>query len=148
MFSSSKQFLSKQENERLHLALKQNEQGTSGEIRVYIESKCSYIDPIDRAKELFLSLKMFETIHRNAVLIYIAYKDRDFAIIGDNNIFQKTKNDFWYQHSKSLLKAFNNNNYIEGMENVIKALGDELRLHFPSHGETKNELPDEIIFGK
>ncbi len=148
MFSSSKQFLSKQENERLHLALKQNEQGTSGEIRVYIESKCSYIDPIDRAKELFLSLKMFETIHRNAVLIYIAYKDRDFAIIGDNNIFQKTKNDFWYQHSKSLLKAFNNNNYIEGMENVIKAVGDELRLHFPSHGETKNELPDEIIFGK
>jgi uncharacterized membrane protein len=148
MFSSSKQFLSKQENERLHLALKQNEQGTFGEIRVYIESKCSYIDPIDRAKELFLSLKMFETIHRNAVLIYIAYKDRDFAIIGDNNIFQKTKNDFWYQHSKSLLKAFNNNNYIEGMENVIKAVGDELRLHFPSHGETKNELPDEIIFGK
>lgn len=148
MFSSSKQFLSKQENERLHLALKQNEQGTSGEIRVYIESKCSYIDPIDRAKELFLSLKMFETIHRNAVLIYIAHKDRDIAIIGDNNIFHKTKNDFWYQHSKSLLKAFNNNNYIEGIENVIKAVGDELRLHFPSHGETKNELPDEIIFGK
>jgi uncharacterized membrane protein len=148
MFSSSKQFLSKQENERLHLAVKQSEQGTSGEIRVYIESKCSFMNPIDRAKELFLSLKMYQTIHRNAVLIYIAYQDRDFAIIGDKNIYQKTNDEFWNQHSKSLLRAFNNHNYIQGMEDVIRAVGNELRVHFPTHGETKNELPDEIIFGK
>ena len=34
---------------------------TSGEVRVFVENRCSYMDAIDRAKEIFAELKMDET---------------------------------------------------------------------------------------
>ena len=53
-------------------AIKQAEKQTSGEVRVFIESKCSYVNAIDRAKELFEKLDMHKTEERNAVIVVFA----------------------------------------------------------------------------
>jgi uncharacterized membrane protein len=148
MFKSAKSFLSKTENDEVIKSIQQNELNTSGEIRIFIEQQCSYVNPIDRAKELFLNLKMYETLHRNAVLIYIAYEDKDFALIGDNEIFKQASGHFWEIQSKLLAQSFHVKNYVEGIINCVNAVGQELHTHFPSTGELKNELPDEIMFGK
>lgn len=87
-------------------AIRSSEQKTSGEIRVYIESRCKYVNPIDRASELFWLLQMDHTQERNAVLIYIASKDHQVAIWGDDGIHKIAGPDFGTMRSVWLLITF------------------------------------------
>ena len=148
-FFKKKEFFSEKEKEQIVTAIKESEMQTSGEIRLYVESKCSYIDPVDRAVEIFNSLKMEETELRNAVLIYVALKDRQLAIYGDSGIHEKTGDEFWKAAVDQMLYHFNKDNYADGISHVIREIGDTLHEHFPYDKDTdKNELPDEIVFGK
>ena len=60
------------EKEAISNAVTQAELQTSGEVRVYVESKCSYVNAIDRAKEIFDKLDLHKTAEKNAVIIYVA----------------------------------------------------------------------------
>ena len=62
-------------------AIQEAEKNTSGEVRVFVERKCKYVDPVDRAKEIFFNLKMDKTKDRNAVLLYIAMDDHQVGTI-------------------------------------------------------------------
>jgi uncharacterized membrane protein len=148
MFWQKKQFLTKEETDTILQSIRVNEAKTSGEIRICIESNCPYMDSVERAKEIFVQLKMYNTKNRNAVLIYIAHKDKDFALFGDVNIFNKMERTFLANESKALARHFFTKNYVVGLSNCIEHLGAELNKHFPPQGEQKNELPDDIIFGK
>lgn len=147
-FSKARFLFSKEENEAILNCVRENERKTSGEIRIFIESRCSYMDPLQRAYELFTQLGMSKTVHRNGVLIYIAYRDHDVAICGDKNIFEKTEQAFWTRQSKQLARGFYAGRYTQSLIECINATGRELQHYFPFHGENKNELPDEIVFGK
>lgn len=148
MFTKPKAFFTKKENDTLLSTVRRCEAKTSGEIRIYIEAKCSYVNPMHRAQELFSKYKMYETENRNAVLIYIAHKHHEFAIVGDKNIFMQAPKAFWSSEAINLAKAFSSKKYVEGLINCIQNTGQLLFDLFPYHGENKNELPDEIIFGK
>ncbi len=143
-----KPFLSNEETEQVLKCIRENEQSTSGEIRIFIESHCPFMNPIDRAKELFSKLKMYNTVDRNAILIYIAHKDKDFALFADGAIFEKAPHLFWKEESRRLSYHFFHNQYVEGITDCIANVGTQLKKQFPWEGEKKNELPDEIIFGK
>ena len=52
-FSKKKEFFSKEENEIIVQSIRDAEKQTSGEVRVFVESKCRFIDPLDRALEIF-----------------------------------------------------------------------------------------------
>jgi|688.fasta_scaffold126616_3 uncharacterized membrane protein len=143
-----KPFLSQPEIELVLDAIRDNEKETSGEIRLWIESKCIYVNPLDRARELFHQLKMFNTTHRNAILIYIAHEDHDFALFGDYAIHKKVKQEFWNQEAKRLCYHFFHHQEAEGIQKCIDKVGEQMHLHFPFEGLKKNELPDEIVFGK
>ena len=122
---------------------------TSGEIRVYVESHCRFVDPVDRAAEVFQVLKMEETAGRNAVLIYIAMKDRQLALYGDKGVHEKVGDAFWNEKVKIILSHFDRKSYAEGIARIVTEIGDALKMHFPYDGKTdKNELPDEIVFGR
>ncbi len=147
--SRIKHFFSQEENERIVAAIRQAEQATSGEIRVYIESRCRFVDPLDRAVELFFGLKMEKTEQRNGVLLYIALKDRQLAIFGDEGIHQKVGTAFWDREIRNMLNAFNVAHFADGIINIVTEVGNALREHFPYDAATdRNELPDEIVFGK
>jgi uncharacterized membrane protein len=152
MFSFQKkktEFFSVQENELIVSAIRAAELRTSGEVRVYIESKCRFVDALDRALEIFHSLKMYETANRNAVLVYVAIKDRQLAVFGDEGIHMKVGTEFWNKQVRQMLHHFNKNNYAEGIAGVVKEIGEVLAHHFPYNNETdKNELPDDIVFGR
>lgn len=144
-----KDFFSQKQKDRIVHAIKDAELQTSGEIRLFVESKCTFIDPVDRAVEIFGSLKMEETELRNAVLIYIALKDRQLALYGDAGIHERTGDEFWKNAVEQILFHFNKENYVDGICHIIKKLGDTLHQHFPYNRDTdKNELPDDIVFGK
>jgi uncharacterized membrane protein len=144
-----KPFFSAKENEQIVEAIRLAELETSGEIRVYVESKNIYVDPIDRAKEIFFKLKMQDTEHRNAVLLYIAMKDKQLALYADEGIYIKAGADYWNNAVKTMLSHFASNNISNGIEHCIKEIGETLKEKFPySATDDKNELPDEIVFGK
>ncbi|MBC8034618.1 MAG: TPM domain-containing protein [Chitinophagaceae bacterium] len=148
-FVKPKPFFTTQEQGEITKAIQQSEQRTSGEIRLFIESRCRYVDPIERAAEVFFNLKMNETAERNAVLIYMAFKDHQLAIFGDEGIYQKTGPDFWKTEVSHMLRHFNRNNFKDGFVTVINEIGEALYRHFPYNSNTdKNELPDDIVFGK
>ncbi|HNP24092.1 MAG TPA: TPM domain-containing protein [Panacibacter sp.] len=142
-------FFSTPEKEEILAAVKQAELNTSGEVRVYIEHRCRFVDPIDRAAEVFYSLKMEQTVNRNGVLVYVAVKDRQLAIFADEGIFQKAGADFWKKEVQQMLRAFNKENYALGIATTVKQIGEVLSINFPYEaGTDKNELPDDIVFGK
>jgi len=148
-FFSRKDFFSAAGQQQVVEAIRQAEQQTSGEIRVFIESRCRFVDPLDRAAEVFDILKMEKTAARNGVLVYIAWKDRQLALLGDKGIHEKVGNAFWNEKVKEILSHFNNTDYAGGVAGIVTGIGEALRRHFPYDGASdKNELSDDIVFGK
>jgi uncharacterized membrane protein len=138
-----------EEKQQIIEAVRNAEGMTSGEVRVFVENRCSYMDAIDRAKEIFAELKMYETKDRNAVLVYVALKDKQLAIFGDEGIHNKLGNDYWNTEVKKMIDNFNKENYAEGIKEVVNDIGEALTQLFPYNNDTdKNELPDDIVFGK
>lgn len=130
-------------------AIRHAEQHTSGEVRVFIESHCRFMDALDRAVEIFFSLKMEKTAQRNAVLVYVALKDHQLAIFGDEGIHEKVGSEYWNKLVREMIRDFNRNNYAEGIGNCVIQIGHALQTNFPFERETdKNELPDTIVFGR
>jgi uncharacterized membrane protein len=142
----SKQFFTKAEQDKLIEAIQQAELNTSGEIRVHVEPKCS-VNPEDRAKEVFSQLGMHETELKNGVLVYLAYESRVFAIIGDKGIHEKVSNTFWDAERDTMKTYFSKQDYLNGIQVVIKDVGSKLKQHFPFQSDDTNELSNEISFG-
>jgi len=144
-----KEFFSPIERERIVQAVRDAERMTSGEVRVFIESRCRYMDAIDRAVELFVQLKMDKTADRNGVLVYVAMKDHQLAVYGDEGIHRKVGNEYWDAELKRMIKAFNRDDYADGIRQCVEDVGKALHYHFPFNNDTdKNELPDDIVFGR
>src|SRR6478609_3789956 len=148
-FFKKKNFFTAEEQQLIIEAVQNAERMTSGEVRVFVESKCSYMDAIDRAAELFFKLQMQETKDRNAVLVYVAMKDRQLAVFGDEGIHKKVGDEYWNTEMKKMISNFNRENYAAGIAEVVKDIGTALTKNFPFNNDTdKNELPDDIVFGK
>jgi uncharacterized membrane protein len=144
-----KKFFNDEENKLIVEAIQQAEKQTSGEIRVFVESKCSYMDALDRAKEIFFKHQMQKTAERNAVLIYLAVKDRQLAIFGDEAIHKKVGDQYWQRLVKHMISHFTKNNFAEGIRQTVLEIGNDLEKYFPHHKYTdKNELSDDIMFGR
>ncbi|GAC1535144.1 MAG: TPM domain-containing protein [Sediminibacterium sp.] len=140
---------SEKEKQLIVNAIQLAERQTSGEVRVFIESRCRFVDPLLRAYEIFLGLKMNETTQHNAVLVYVAMKDRQLAIYGDEGIHKKVGDAFWNEKVVKMLQHFNQSNYAEGIARIVHETGEALAQHFPYDATTnKNELPDDIVFGR
>lgn len=143
------QYFTEEQSKSIVEAIALAEKQTSGEIRIYIESKNPYVNSLDRARELFFSLKMNETKERNAVLIYLAMKHREVALFGDEGIHLRVGQAFWEEEVKKMLLIFSNQEIVNGITQCIANIGSVLSKEFPFDGLTdKNELPDEIVFGK
>jgi uncharacterized membrane protein len=144
-----KQFFSAEENRQIVEAIRQAEKQTSGEIRIFVESKNAFMDPIDRAKEIFFNLKMQETDHRNGVLLYLAMEHKELALFADEGIYEKAGAAYWNNEVKEMIAGFTNDNIGDSIERCILHIGQTLKEKFPYEATTdKNELPDEIVFGK
>ncbi|MCY7290925.1 MAG: TPM domain-containing protein [Ferruginibacter sp.] len=148
-FFKKKSFFTDEEKARIVEAIRKAEKQTSGEVRVFVESKNAYVDPMDRAAEVFYNLKMDKTDDRNAVLLYMAVKDRELVLFGDEGIYNATGQNYWNDAVKAMLEEFSGDDICGGMEHCIAKIGNTLKEKFPYNiKDDKNELPDEIVFGK
>jgi uncharacterized membrane protein len=146
--SGARSLFNPADEERIVAAIRAAEKRTSGEIRVFIESKCRFVDPVDRAAEVFFGLKMEQTEDRNGVILYVAMKHHQLAIFGDEGIHKIVGTEFWNAEVQKILREFNATHYVDGIIAIVNDIGEALVKHFPYEQEDKNELPDNIVFGQ
>jgi uncharacterized membrane protein len=148
-FRRKKSFFSNEENEQIVQSIKNAERQTSGELRIFVESRCKYVDPLDRAAELFGKLQMEKTALRNGVLFYVAVTDKQLAIFADTGIHAAAGEQYWKESVQQILSVFSKESVSAGIIASVAKIGDALKTNFPyDEAVDKNELPDEIIFGQ
>ncbi|WP_129718114.1 TPM domain-containing protein [Pedobacter sp. SYP-B3415] len=136
---------SEEEQDAIAQAIEQAEKHTSGEIRIAIDSHCPG-DAYETATRHFEELNMHRTVQRNGVLIYLAFDDHKFAIIGDRGIDQRVPADFWVSTKNLMQEYFVKGEFTTGIVAGIRLAGEKLSAFFPSKNDYTNELPNEVVF--
>lgn len=139
-------FLTAKEEKAVVHAIQEAEKNTSGEIRVHIENNTDK-PTLERAREVFLYLKMDQTQQHNAVLLYVGVASKQFAILGDTGINKVVPHNFWEEENKLVLQYFSKGDYKEGLVKAIEKIGKKLITFFPYQKGDTNELSDEISKG-
>ena len=148
-WQKQKEFFTAEEKQQVVEAIRKAEQRTSGEVRVFVESRCRFVDAIDRAVELFFQLEMDKTAERNGTIVYVAVKDKQAAVFGDEGIHQKLGQKYWEEEVNKMMVCFKQANLADGIIQCVTDIGEALYQNFPyDHKTDKNELPDDIVFGK
>lgn len=148
-FKKPKQYFAPPQMEQFVAAIRNAEKQTSGEVRVYIESRNPLVSTIERAAEIFYKLKMQETEDRNAVLLYIAMKDHEVALFADEGIYKRAGGVYWENEMSEMLAFFKTEDIPGGIINCVTHVGETLKKEFPYDATNdRNELPDDIVFGR
>jgi uncharacterized membrane protein len=143
----TREFLSKLEHDRIVQAIRDAEAKTSGEIRVYIQRGELNGDPLIIAQKKFRRLGMEKTRQRNGVLIFVAPRTHQFAVVGDQGIHEKCGDAYWKDLVDSMRAHFKAEKFSQAIVEAIEETGKALATHFPKGPGSSNELPDDIIEG-
>jgi uncharacterized membrane protein len=139
-----KSLLKAEDHERIIKAIADAEAKSSGQIRAHLHHR-SVGDPIAAGKKLFVKLGMTATAEKNGVLIFVAPRSRNFAILGDSGIHEKCGDDFWNDAAAAMSDHFRKGDFAGGIVATVQKVGDVLAAHFPRReGSAVNELPDEV----
>ena len=139
-------FLTTEQENSVIKTIQEAEKNTSGEIRIHLENNTKK-PSLERAKEVFLYLKMDDTKDRNGVLIYIGVENKKIAILGDIGINKLVPDNFWEKEIQLLKDFFIKNEFEEGLIAAVKKVGEKLQLFFPYQKDDTNELSDQISKG-
>ena len=139
-----KVFISQLDEAKIVSAIAEAEGKSSGEIRVYVSQR-KRTDPLSIAQKRFLQMGMSKTRHRNAVLIYLVPRTRQFAIVGDQGVHGKCGDGFWQQVSAGMTELLKQGRLTEAILDAIQKVGDVLARNFPRDPDDQNELPDRIV---
>jgi len=137
--------------EAIELEIKNSEAEHGGEICFVVEGALHGAalyrgqSPRDRAIEVFSRLRLWDTDHRNAVLIYVLLADRAVEIIADRGADSRVGSQEWGDVCHAMEMAFGEGNYRPGAVAGIRAVTHHLVKHFPTHRSTVNELPDKPL---
>jgi len=140
-------FFTPEQQEVIVRAIGEAEHSTSGEIRIHVETSCK-ANVLDEAGWLFKKAGMDKTADRNGILIYLALKERSFAIIGDTGINAVVPPGFWDSIRDLMQQRFSEGRFAEGLAEGVLMAGEKLKEQFPVAIDDVNELPDAISFDK
>lgn len=136
-------FIQQLRQEDIVAAIRAAEQKTSGEIRVLI-SRRKPKDAVEAARKAFVKLGMTRTRLRNAVLIYVAPRARQLAVVGDQGVHERCGEEFWRQMAEEMATHFKAAKFTEGVVHAVRKAGELLAAHFPLQPDDRNELPDQL----
>ena len=143
-----KNFLSKQDLKDIADAIGEQEQRTSGEIRVAVRQKRSRKERTLSVEQLarheFVHLGMMKTKERTGILIFILLETREFFILADEHINQKVDQDTWSGVAAAMAARFAKKEFRLGLLDAVKDVADHLAQHFPARPGDKNELPNTV----
>ncbi|HJT79894.1 MAG TPA: TPM domain-containing protein [Chthoniobacterales bacterium] len=140
----TKKFIRALDHDRIVEAIRRVESKTSGEVRVYIQRGKLDRDVLAIAQEKFQSLGVQNTAARNGVLIFVAPRMQQFAVLGDQGIHQRCGDDLWQRVVDKMSVHFKESHYTDALVEAISDLGEVLAQQFPRQAGDVNELPDVV----
>ena len=138
-------FIPNEGQRRIADAITAAERHTTGEICVHVTPRCRG-DVMKRAARTFNRLHLYTTKRRNAVLIFVAYDDRKFAILGDTGINDVVPQGFWDGEVEELGRYLKAGRPVDGLCDIIARIGERLSEFFPGERDDENELSNEVSF--
>jgi uncharacterized membrane protein len=142
----TKDFLQKLEHDRIVGAIAEAEKKTSGEIRVFVQHG-KVEDPVAAARKQFERLGMTATRERNAILIFVAPRLQNFAVLGDRGIHERCGDAFWERLVEKMREYFSAENFTDAIIHAIHETANLLSQYFPRRPDDRNELPDAVEEG-
>ena len=140
----TRHFIKQLDRKSIEAAIRDAEDGTSGEICVLISHQ-PVENAVAAAQAEFTRLGMQKTRHRNAVLLFIAPASRAFAIIGDRGVHAKCGDTFWGEVASVMQKYFRDGDYTAALLKGINRASSLLAEHFPPQPDDADELPNQVI---
>jgi uncharacterized membrane protein len=116
---------------------------TAGEIRVAV-ARHRARQPMAAAQRHFARLGMDHTPDRNAVLIFLAPRSKNFAIIGDRGVHEKCGDAFWTEVAAAMSVHFKTGDFTAGVVHGIERAGALLAEHFPRSAGGPGSAPDAV----
>lgn len=144
-----RKILGEHERAALTKAVHAAEQGSSGQIRVVIETSLNLGRLLgkqcarERALEVFAHERVWDTALNNGVLLYLLCAERDAEIIADRGLNDKVSNLEWATICESLEHEVQTAGFATALTQAIERIGTLLRRAFPSD-RSLDELGDEI----
>jgi uncharacterized membrane protein len=140
---------------RLEARVHASEKSHSGEIRLCIEAALpfSYIwknlNAHDRALMMFGKLRVWNTQHRNGVLIYLMFAEHKIELVADRGLSARVDAAHWQAIIDSMRPALRAGRVEEGLNLAIDAIERLLDEHFPlAEGQANtNELSNRPWVG-
>jgi len=81
-------------------------------------------DALAEAKRVFHRLAMHRAKSRKGVLIFVSWKSRQFAIVGDEGIHRAVGDAFWNETRDRMQKEFSKGELVRGILTGIRSLTD------------------------
>jgi len=126
-----KHFLSSVEHARVHQAIRSAEEGTSGDIVLYISHR-PVEDPLAAANHEFSKLRLEAAKDKNSLLIFLSPKSQKFAVVGGTALHEKVGQAWWDELIALLTRHFKAARYTDGLVATIEQAGRALKTHFPA----------------
>jgi uncharacterized membrane protein len=133
-------------------AIARAERTHAGEIRFAIETALPPLHvlngmaPRARAHDVFASLRVWDTVHNNGVLIYVQLADRAVEIVADRGFEGRVGPAEWEAVCRLMEEHYRAGRFEAGSIAGVDAVGSLLRRHFPAGVEQStqsiNQLPD------
>lgn len=127
------------------------EKGHGGEIRLVIERA---MPPLlawkqrvrERAEDLFIHLRIWDTQSRSGVLIYLNLAEKRLEIVADRGIDAVVEQHTWQRLCDNAIRDFRAGHQQVALETLLVSVGNLLREHFgmpdDPHGD---ELPNRVV---
>jgi uncharacterized membrane protein len=103
---------------------------TSGQIRVVV-ARHKAKEPVAAAQAYFNRFKMANSPLRNGILIFVAPRSRNFAVIGDSGVHEKCGEAFWGILAEAMGERFKRGEFTDGIVHGVERAGDLLATTFP-----------------
>ncbi len=123
-------FIKSLDEPRIRAAISAAEAKTTAQIRVVV-SKQSCPDALAAAQEHFKTLKLHESPHRNAVMIFVAPKSQTFAIYGDAATHAHCGPEFWNTLRDEMTTDLKGSRFTDALLHAIAKAGELLAQRFP-----------------
>jgi uncharacterized membrane protein len=131
-------------------AITRSERQHSGQIRFAVEGALHGLrlvrgqSPRERAVEVFATLHMWDTEHRNGVLIYLLLADRAVEIVVDRAVRHADVAQ-WERICQEMQTRLRAGHYVEAVTGGIEAVTHIMATHFPPNGTSGPNLSDEPV---
>jgi uncharacterized membrane protein len=140
-----REFFARLDEAQVVAAIRAAEAKGRGEIRVHVTQE-AVGDAHGAAVEAFEALGMTATAERNGILIFVAPRERTFAVIGDRGVDLHCGEGFWREVAAAIQAEFREGRFTEGLVRGVARAGEVLARFFPREAGRgdENELLDSI----